>query len=183
MTIAITLVFVSAVILLFLIWLAGGRYLSPKTSDDPAEHIYFVDIEAFRNLIDPAEAEYLRAQLPAHEFRKIQRERLRAAVEYVRCAARNAALLLTVAEAARHSPEPATSAAAEKLVDNAIRLRLYALEMIPRLYLAILLPGRGLPTIRVADRYEQMTRQIVLLGVKTSGRGHSLRLSSTINSA
>jgi hypothetical protein len=166
MTIAIILVVLSVVVLLFLIQLAAGQYVSLKASDDPAEHIQFVDIEAFRNLIDPAEAEYLRSQLPPHQFRRIQRERLRAAAEYVRCAGRNAALLLKVAETARHSTEPATAKAAEKLVENAIRLRLYALEMIPRLYIAMLLPIRGLTPLRVADRYEQMTRQVVLLGVK-----------------
>jgi len=166
MTIAITLVVLSFICLIFLIRLAAGQYVSPTACDDPAERIHFVDTESFRNLIDPAEADYLRTQLSPHEFRTIQRERLRAAIEYVRCAAKNAALLLKVAEAARHSSEPATAAAAEKLVDNAIRLRLYAFQMIPRLYLAILFPTRGFATMRVADRYEQMTRQVVLLGVK-----------------
>ena len=166
MTTAIVLVVLSAIVLILLIRVAADQYLSPKASDDPAEKIRFVDIEAFRNLIDPAEADYLRNQLPAHEFRKIQRERLRAAVEYVRYAAQNAALLLKIAETARYSSEPATAQAAEKLLDNAIRLRLYAFEMIPRLYVAMLVPRHGLPTMRVADRYEQMTRQIILLGVK-----------------
>jgi hypothetical protein len=166
MTIAITLVVLSAILLIFLIRLAAGQYLIPKASDDPAEHIHFVDIEAFRNLIDPEEAHYLRSQLPVDEFRKIHRERLRAALEYVRCAAQNAAILLKVAEAARRSTEPATAEAAEKLVDNAIRLRLYAFKVIPRLYLAMLLPIHALRPLGVADRYEQMTRQIVLLGIK-----------------
>ncbi|HXY04089.1 MAG TPA: hypothetical protein VEI49_10960 [Terriglobales bacterium] len=173
MNIAITLVVLSAIVLILLIRLAARQYGSPKAPDDPAEQIRFVDIEAFRNLIDPAEAKYLRTQLPGQEFRKIQRKRLHAAVEYVRCVGQNAALLLKVAEAARHSSEPATAQAAEKLVDNAIRVRLYALELIPRLYVAMLLPTHGLPTTRVADGYEQMTRQIILLGVKVPLRGNA----------
>jgi hypothetical protein len=51
-------------------------------------------------------------------------------------------------------------------VDNAIRLRIYALNMVPRLYLAMLLPIGSLKPLGVADRYEQMTRQTVLLGIK-----------------
>jgi len=123
-----------------------------------------VDVEAFRNLVDPGEEEFLRANLAPAEFRKIQRERLRAAVEYISCAAQNAAILLRVADAGRRSPDPATAEAAEKLVGNAIRLRLYALHAIPRLYLGMILPGSRISPVRIAESYEQMTRLVVLLG-------------------
>jgi hypothetical protein len=166
MTIAIILVVLSALILLFLILLARGQYLDPHGGQDPSQQIRFVDIDAFRNLVDPAEADYLRSRLPSEDYVRIQRERLRAAIECVMCAARNAAVLLKVAEGARNSSDPATAAAAEKLVENAIQLRLYAIQVIPRLYAAMLLPTRGVPTLRVAERYEQMTRQIIVLGVK-----------------
>jgi len=130
------------------------------------EHIRSVDLRAFRNLMDPEEEEYLRLNLSPAHFRRIQRERLRAAVEYIRCAAFNAAVLMRVAEAARHSPDPATVQAAVKLTDNAIRLRSYAFQAIPKLYLAILFPGRRFSSARVAESYEQMTRQVVLLGLQ-----------------
>jgi hypothetical protein len=130
------------------------------------EDIRSVDLRAFRNLTDPEEEEYLRLNLPPADFRRIQRERLRAAVEYIRCAAFNAAVLMRVAEAARHSPDPATFQAAARLIDNAIRLRSYALRAIPKLYLAMVLPGRRFSLARVTDTYEQMTRQVVLLGLQ-----------------
>ncbi|MGA7380277.1 MAG: hypothetical protein WBX03_05455 [Terriglobales bacterium] len=130
------------------------------------EDIRSVDLRAFRNLTDPEEEEYLRLNLPPADFRRIQRERLRAAVEYIRCAAFNAAVLMRVAEAARHSPDPATVQAAARLIDNAIRLRSYALRAIPKLYLAMVLPGRRFSLARVTDTYEQMTRQVVLLGLQ-----------------
>ncbi|MFZ0802262.1 MAG: hypothetical protein WAN70_08850, partial [Terriglobales bacterium] len=63
--------------------LAKGRGM-PQVED-----IRSVDLRAFRNLTDPEEEEYLRLNLPPADFRRIQRERLRAAVEYIRCAAFN----------------------------------------------------------------------------------------------
>ena len=172
MIIATILVVLSAFVLLFLILLARGQYLDPRVVENPAHQIRFVDIDAFRNLLDPAETEYLRSHLPFKEFIKIRRERLRTAIEYVVSTSRNDALLLKIAEAARHSSDPATAAAAEKLVENAIRLRFYAIQVIPRLYAAMLLPMYGVPTLRVAERYERMTRQIVVLGVKFPLRGN-----------
>jgi hypothetical protein len=114
--------------------------------------------------MDPGEAEFLRANLSPSEFRKIQRERLQAAVEYVSGAAENAAILLHLADAGRRSSDPATAEAAEKLVENAIRLRLYAFQTIARLYLGMILPGARIAPVRVAESYEQMTRLVVLLG-------------------
>jgi hypothetical protein len=139
---------------------AKGRGL-PQVED-----IRSVDLRAFLNLTDPEEEEYLRLNLPAADFRRIQRERLRAAVEYIRCAAFNAAVLMRVAEAARHSADPATVQAAARLIDNAIRLRSYALRAIPKLYLAMVFPGRRFSLTRVTETYEQMTRQVVLLSLQ-----------------
>jgi hypothetical protein len=148
----------------FTVWLIKGRAVSAQVLENSAEHIRAVDVEAFRNLVDPDEEAFLRSNLVPAEFRKIQRERLRAAVEYVSCAAENAAILLRLADAGRRSSDAATAEAAQKLVDNAIRLRLYALHAIPRLYLGMVVPGVRISPVRIAERYEQMTRQVVLLG-------------------
>lgn len=146
------------------VWLTKGRAPAPAVLENPTEHMRAVDLEAFRNLVDPEEEEFLRTNLRPAEFRSIQRERLRAAVEYVACAAQNAAILLRVADAGRRSPDPATAEAAEKLVDNAIRLRLYAFQAIARLYLGMIFPGARISPARIADSYEQITRLVVLLG-------------------
>ena len=163
MTITIILVVVALLALACLLWLAKGSATS-KALEDPTQHIRSVDVEAFRNLVDPDEVEFLRGNLSPAEFRKIQRERLRAAVEYVSCAAHNASILLRLADAGRRSSDPATAEAAEKLVDNAIRLRLYAFHVMARLYLGMILPGARISPVRVAETYEQMTRLVVLLG-------------------
>jgi len=41
---------------------------------------------------------------------------------------------------------------------------LYALHAIPRLYLGMILPGSRISPVRIAERYEQMARLVVLLG-------------------
>jgi|SRR5579863_6100837 len=175
MIISIVLVVLGLLTLGFLIQVRRG-HASAQIVEDPAEHIRPVDVEAFRNLIDPGEEEFLRRHLSAADFRKIQRERLRAAVEYISCAAHNAAVLLPLAEAARRSPDPATAQAAAKLIDNAIRLRLYAFRAIPRLYVGMVFPSRRFSPLRVVESYEQMTRQVVRLGLQYPTRGISAML-------
>ena len=164
MIITLIIVLISFLALGFLIRVAKSRVSASKVLENPTEHMRAVDLEAFQNLVDPDEAEFLRTNLPSAEFRRIQRERLRAAVEYVSCAAQNAAVLLRLADAGRRSPDPATAEAAEKLVQNALRLRLYALQAIPKLYLGMVLPGTRISAVGIAERYEQMTRLVVLLG-------------------
>jgi hypothetical protein len=176
MMIAILLVVIAILVLCFLFGSAKGQALLAKPGDDVSAQLRYVDLEAFRNLIDPDEEDYLRSRLSPAEFRLNQKERMRAALEYVSCAARNARVLLSIAQPARVSPDPAVAAMAEKLIDNAIRLRLYALQMIPRLYIAIWLPVGRMSPVRVADRYEQITRQVILLGLQYPTRGVSRAL-------
>jgi len=164
MTITIILIVVSFAALGFLFRLAKGHGSASELLDNPSQHLRPVDIEAFRNLIDPEEREFLRKNLSPVEFRVVQRQRLLAAAEYIGGAAHNAALLLRMGEAARHSSDPATAEAAEKLIRNAFRLRLYAFQARAGIYVCTLMPGVQISPVRVAERYEQMTRQVVMLG-------------------
>ena len=111
MTTTIILVLVSLLALVCLLWLAKGRTVSANVLQNPTEHMRAVDVEAFRNLVDPDEEEFLRANLSPPEFRRIQRERLRAAVEYVSCAAQNAAILLRVTSSRAVSGAPSRAPA------------------------------------------------------------------------
>lgn len=172
----IVLVLVSALVLIFLVLLATGRALTARRIEDPAQQLQSVDIEAFRNLIDPNEEEFLRKELCPSDFRRIHRERMRAAVDYVYAAARNATTLLQIAEGARFSPDPRVSESAERLTETAIRLRLYALQALVLLYLNIALPSRQTSLVRIAERYEQMTRQLVMLGLQHPTRGAAAAL-------
>jgi len=163
MIITFALVFLALLALLFLVRMAKGRAFPVRSGDQPSE-IRPVDIAAFRNLVDPAEEEFLRSNLPPSQFRKVQRERLRAAAAYVSCAARNAAILAQAGETARRSSDPAVAKAGESLVDSAIRLRLFAFRALSKLYLGIVFPGSQASAAGVAESYERMTRVVFLLG-------------------
>ena len=116
-----------------------------------------IDIAAFRNLISPQEEDYLRHNLPPPEFRRIQKERMRAAAAYIHQALQNAAVLLRLGEAAQRSADPQLASAGSTLVDTAIRLRLYAFFALLKLYLNIAFPGLQLSSLAVVDRYERLT--------------------------
>ena len=176
MTIAFILVVLALFALWFLIRLAKGNSVV-LSSDQIIQKIRPVDIAAFRNLIDPNEEQFLRANLPPSDFRKIHRERLLAAADYVSGAAHNAALLVKMGEMARRSPEPSVAEAGVKLVENALRLRMFAMQAIVRIYIAILLPQVPVQAGRLTENYESMTRLVVLLGVlrfPTNGIASSL---------
>jgi hypothetical protein len=165
MTIALVFVPIGIFALALIVRLASGRAASTGNIEHLAEQLRTVDVKAFRNLIDPNEEQYLRANLPAADFRKVQRERVFAAIEYVSCAAQNAAILTRLGDAARHSPNSSTAEAGAKLVDTAVRVRLYALHATAKLYLGLILPNQSISPAPITEGYEQMTRLVVLLGV------------------
>lgn len=162
---AIVVLFV-LVLLVISIALNRTRVISRNGPKQPEQQLRPVDIEAFRNLIDAKEEEYLRASLKPAEFRRIQRQRLAATVEYIHGASKNAGILLRMADAARQSTDPAVVQSAERLVEQATRLRLYAYQTVPRLYFAMVFPGWRVSSVRVAEGYEEMTRQVVSLGTR-----------------
>jgi hypothetical protein len=170
MTVTFILVLAGLLALSFLIRLAKLRTVAQRRGADTAGEVRPVDVEAFRNLIDPAETAFLRSNLPPPEFRKVERQRLRAAVEYISCAAHNARVLMRMGEAARHSPEPAVAEAGEKLVNTAIRLRVYAFQVTAKLYLRMVLPGAQLAPVGLAEHYERMTGLVLLLGRMENAR-------------
>jgi hypothetical protein len=96
MILPLSLVAVALAILLLLLYLDGGHHFSVggMRMDDLAGRTRPVDIDAFRNLVDPKEDGFLRANLRPREFRAIQRERARSAMDYIHNTTHNAAYLL-----------------------------------------------------------------------------------------
>jgi hypothetical protein len=164
MTAAI-LVVVSLVTLGLLLHAARGRSAPVSKLEDLAGNTRPVDLEALRNLVDPAEEEFLRANLPVNEFCIIRRARLRAAVEYVRRAAHNAAILLRLGEAARQHSDSGIATAGQQLVDSALRLRLYSLGVLARLYIGIALPRLRLSPAGILESYQQLSGLAARLAV------------------
>ena len=91
---ALLVVLVAAALLLLARAARGQSVTSIATLVDLQGRTTAIDIAAFRNLISLQEENHLRDRLPAAEFRRIQRERMRAAVAYIRAALQNAAILL-----------------------------------------------------------------------------------------
>lgn len=171
MNFAYLFIFLSILGLTALLILAKGHWFARNTEIPSVSRLVPIDVDAFRNLIDEGEELYLRERLPSREFRQVHRERMLAAVEYVRAAYANAGVLVKIAEAARASADPQTAEAAEKLFDNAVQLRWYAVQVIPRLYFKVLFPGTSRAPRNLFDRYDILTRQALVLGrVGSAGR-------------
>jgi hypothetical protein len=163
MTIPIIFVVFGVLVLTLIVYLAKGHLTRSSNLQILATELRPVDVGAFCNLISASEQQYLRENLPPREFRRIHRERMGAAVEYVRCAAYNASILMRLGEAARQQSDPSVRQAGEKLFENGLRLRLYAIQVVPRLYLSMAFPKVGPDSDSLADAYDKMGRQVMTL--------------------
>ena len=159
MILPLTLVAVALAILLLLLYLDGGHHFSVggMRMDDLAGRTRPVDIDAFRNLVDPKEDGFLRANLRPREFRAIQRERARSAMDYIHNTTHNAAYLLRLGEAAAQDSDPRIALAGRQLVDSALRLRAYALLSRSQLCLRLVLPGAQFSYGKLADNYQHLS--------------------------
>jgi len=163
MIIPLIFVAIGLIALLLLIYLFAARIFLAGNLNELVTQLRPVDVNAFRNLIDESEQQYLRENLPAKEFRSIHRERMLSAVEYAWAAARNAGILVRFAEAAKEDPDPEVVTAAQSLQEKALRVRLYALQSVPRLCLSMMLPYLNHAPQSLAEQYEVITRQMVTL--------------------
>jgi len=164
MTLALVLVIAAVFALVVILGVTVSTHLQLSPGSALVRKIEPIDIEAFRNLVDPTENEYLRRRLPAAEFRRVQRERLRAAAAYIRVAGRNAAALVAIGQGALGATEGATVEAARHLVDNALLLRRNASVALFRIYVAIAWPNTAVVAAPVLHGYEQLNGRAMLLG-------------------
>ena len=164
MTLALVLVIAAAFALVIILGITVSTRLQISPRLAVVQKIEPIDIEAFRNLVNPTENEYLRRRLSAAEFRTVQRERLRAAAAYIRVAGRNAAVLVAIGQAALSANDGATVEAARQLVDNALLLRRNASVALLRIYVALAWPHSALAAAPVLHGYEQLSGRAMLLG-------------------
>jgi hypothetical protein len=156
MILSFTLIAAALAILLLLLYIEGGQNSSVTRLEDLAGRTRPVDLEAFRNLVDAGEEDFLRANLRPREFRAVQRGRARAALEYIRNTAHNAAFLLHLGEAATRSEDLRIAEAGRRLIDSALRLRAYALLSGVKLYISMVFPQARLSYGRLADSYQHL---------------------------
>lgn len=179
MSMTFALVVAAVVALGVLLNFALLRSLQPKPTSDEAGTVQPIDVVAFRNLIDPAENEYLRRSLPRAQFRLVQRARLRAMAAYIQVVGENATALVRMGELALTSADPRVAAAAQQVVNDALRLRRNSAVALARIYLALAWPNSKFPGERVVDRYEQLSGPAMLLG-RLQNPAAAVRLASHI---
>jgi hypothetical protein len=179
MTLAIILVIAAALALIFILGVTVSRSLQVCSGAGLATQIQPIDVQAFRNLVDPVEDDYLRRRLPAAEFRLVRRERLRAMAAYVRIAGRNAAVLVRMGQGALAASDAHTAEAARQLVDNALLLRRNAAFALLRIYVALAWPNSGPAAESILYGYERLNSSAMLLG-RLQNPAAPVRISATL---
>jgi hypothetical protein len=179
MNLAIVLVVSAVCVLGVILRLAVSRSLLAKRSLSSITAIHSLDVEAFRNLINPAEDQYLRRRLPPAQFRQVRRARLRAMAAYIQVAGNNAAVLVGLGEAALAGGDPRVAGAARQLIEHALLLRRNTTMALARIYVALALPSSNFAAVRVVERYEQVSGSAMLLG-RLQNPGAAVRLSARI---
>jgi hypothetical protein len=164
MNLAIIIVVAAVLALATILSVAVTQSLQARRSTNLALAIRPIDIDAFRNLINPVEDEYLRRRLLPSQFRMVRRERLRAMAAYVEAAARNATVLVRVGEKALATGDARIAEAAQQLVNDALLLRRNTTVALARIYLALAWPNSEFAAVRVVDRYERLSGAAMLLG-------------------
>ena len=157
MILALTLTLVALGGLLVLLYVARGRGTSFFKFDDMMRELRPVDLDAFRNLVDPDEDQFLQNNLSPANFRVIKRERMRAALDYISVASRNAAILLRMGEMAARSDNTDIVLASRRLMYNAYRLRLYAPFVMAVLLLRVALPNTRFSAGRLLEHYQSLS--------------------------
>lgn len=179
MTLAIFIVTAAAIALAIILQIAVSRSLQTSRTAGLAARIQPIDVEAFRNLVNPAEDDYLRLRLPRPQFRHVRRQRLLAMAAYVKAAGRNADVLMRIGHAALASPDARAVQAAQQLVTEAVLLRRNATLSLAKIYVAMAWPNSGLVASRVADGYEHLNGSAMLLG-RLQNPGVPVRLSAAL---
>ncbi len=136
-----------------------------------------LDVLAFNNLTDPEEENFLRESLLPSSFKYIQRLRMTAAIEYVTCASRNAALLIRLGKNLDSAAGAARSSQARELVTAAVQLRLLSILALCLLWIKIAFPSLRLSLKEVSNMHERLVRQHAFLE-RVRGNDHLLQPSS-----
>jgi hypothetical protein len=164
MTIAIILVVAALGTLIVILTFTVSQGLQFSGRSGPATEIRPMDVAAFRNLVDPAEDDYLRRRLPASDFRLVRRERLRAMAAYVQLAKRNAEVLVRIAQNSTLAADAQTAEAARRLEDNAHLLQRNCTFAIVKIYIALAWPNSSLAAAPALQGYEELNHSAMLLG-------------------
>ena len=159
---ALLFVLIALALLVVFSSLATRRDHGSPDLDASMAAIRALDIEAFRNLVNPDEEEFLRSKLSPSEFRKIKRERTRAALAYVKVLSDVSLQFARFGSAAQAgNSDPALAALGRQIATSGTYLRLRTLDANLRLRVAIAFPG--LPAHPLHPLLEHYDRAAYLL--------------------
>jgi len=171
MSAASVYVAIAVVLAALFIFLAARRSRGPLAIDKARALLGSLDIEAFRNLVNPQEAAFLQSCLPADQFRTIQRQRTWAALAYVRALSHIALEFSRFGHAVRNSSDRRQAERGRQIANAAVYLRLLALEARGRLFIAAIFPN--LPQRcphSLFEQYEHSTSLLLRYGMLERAR-------------
>lgn len=159
----VTLIYVLVALVLLGIFAVLARRRTPGSPDlsRAVSAIRSLDIDAFRNLLNPEEEDFLRANLPPAQFREIRRERARVALAYVKALSSASLQFARFGDVARRSPDPAFASLGKEIATSAVYLRLLSLDASTRLRLVVAFPA--LPPRPLHSLLEQYDHAACLL--------------------
>jgi hypothetical protein len=155
---------ISAVVLLVLLLAVRARRKQLIDPQSAVQAIVPIDLEAFRNLIDKRQDQFLRKNLTGRDFRRVQRARYLAVTEYLWHVASNAGVILRLGEAARAAHEASVEKQGAELASAALSVRLYCMLALAQAYSGFLFPGVAVSVGTVADAYDHLTSRLWVIG-------------------
>jgi hypothetical protein len=150
----VALILVSIIVAVFLAVLIGKA--RRRTLAELETSLIAVDATALGNLLHKQEDAFLRRNLGPRQYRRLKRQRIRAAREYVWNISRNALLLSRIAGFALDSPDPQIQLTAQKLANEAVELRWSALLAFSLLLVQEAYPTVDLNSIKIRERYASL---------------------------
>ena len=112
-----------------------------------------LDMPAFLNLVDPAQLAAVQKRLTAAEFRWYRKQRSRVMLQYTKAIAHNCAVVIHQITASRSE----LSAEQRKLLNLAVRTRLYSIVTIAALQISIWIPMADGLVGNLASRYRSIS--------------------------
>jgi len=154
----ITMIVIALALSAVLLFYVAARSRSRQAALRP------VDITAFRTLMERDDELFLRARLPGSKFTGLKRQRIRVTLGYVGRIAGNAAVVLRLAEPARHSQDPEVAQAAAQVMEMATNIRLQCLVAVAKLCAEFAMPSLQLTPAVLAPKYQTLRENVLRLG-------------------
>jgi len=152
----VALILVAITVGVFLAVLLAKARVNRHTLAELETSLIPVDASALGNLLHDDEDAFLRRNLGPRQYRHIKRKRVRAAQGYVCSISRNALVLSRIAGLALDAADPEIQRTAQKLANDAVELRRYAILTFLLLTVQVIYPDFQIETLRVRERYASL---------------------------